>query len=317
MRFNTESFPRLILGILIATGFSWGIASADDASWLTPASPDQILALFDTQAPFTAPFAPVAYDPGSGSWLNPGTEDQILSWGAKIAEDNRATIQPAATTGVPIAPIVTLVPYTLSKADLDRLLGNYKSGSNGNAPVNTITPVPTTTVVPSPVPTGDALHTADGTSIGLLMNRAMDSYRTNPNLPVAGQVTPIATQLPVQTPTGSTVDAGTGISLSGFSLQGRYVTISNTGITPVVMTGWKITNRQGNTLTFIDYPLGGGSTFTYVLYPGTTLTVYFGKDGVMSDSALYYPGGGSFWNAQGDTASLYNPQGLRVGSLTA
>ena len=293
------------------------MASADDASWLTPSSPDQILALFDTQAPFITPYEPVAYDPGNASWLTPGTEEQILAWGKKIADENRAVIQPAETTAAPTAPVVTLVPYTLSRADLDRLLGNYKSGTNGSAPVNSITPTPTTTVAPSPVPTGDDLHTADGTSVSLLINRAMDSYRANPKLPVAGQVTPAVTQLPVQTPTGSAADPGTGISLSGFSLQGRYVTIANTGTTPVVMTGWKITDRQGNALTFIDYPLGNGSTFTYVLYPGTTLTVYFGKDGVMSDSALYYPGGGSFWNAQGDTASLYNPQGQRVGSLTA
>ncbi len=316
MRFNSKSFPRLILGILIVTGFSLGIASADDASWLTPASPDQILALFDTHAPFVTPFAPVAYDPDSDSWLNPGTEEQILSWGAKNAEENRAVVQPGATAAVPPAPVVTLVPYTLSKADLDRLLGNYRSGSSGNAPASSVTPVPTATVTPS-VTGGSDLHTADGTSVSLLMNRAMDSYRANPSLPVAGQVTPVVTQLPVVTPTGSAANTGTGISLSGFSLQGRYVTISNTGTTPVVMTGWKITNRQGNALTFIDYPLGNGSTFTYVLYPGTTLTVYFGKDGVMSDTQLYYPGGGSFWNAQGDTASLYNPQGQRVGSLTA
>jgi len=313
MRFNSASFPRLVLGFLIVTGFFIGIASANDDSWLTPPSLDQAMGLFGTLTPFITPYSPGSYDPGNESWLTPGTEDQILAWGAKNAEENKAVIQPGGTQG---APAVTLVPYTLSRADLDRLLGNYKSGPNGNTPVNSGTPVPTRTTAPSPVPAGNDLYTADGTSVSLLMDRAMDSYRANPSQPVAGLVTPVVTLVPVQTPTGSAADPGTGISLSAFSLQGRFVKISNTGSTPVIMTGWKITDRQGNALTFIDYPLGNGSTFTYVLYPGATLTVYFGKDGVMSDNELYYPGGGSFWNAQGDTASLYNPQGQRIGSLT-
>jgi len=316
MRFNSTSFPRLILGILIIAGFFAGIASANDDSWLTPASPDQTLGLSGSTIPFIAPYEPVAYDPGNDSWLNPGTEDQILAWGAENARENRAVIQPQPLT-TPGSPAVTLVPYTLSRADLDRLLGNYRSAINGNAPANSGTPVPTTTPAPIPVPTRDDLHTVDGTSVSLLTSRAMDSYRSNPPLPVTSPVTPTVTPVPIQTPQGGSADRGDGISLSGFSLQGRFVKITNMGTTPVAMTGWKITDRQGNALTFIDYPLGNGSTFTYVLDPGSTLTVYFGKDGAISQNELYYPGGGSFWNAQGDTASLFDAGGRLIGSLTA
>jgi hypothetical protein len=314
MRLSVSAYSRLILGILIVAGFSAGIASADDNSWLTPPSLGQSLEFFDPGVPYLSPSSHGIDFSDSDSWVTPDSQEQILAWGAENARQNAASlIQPRTT---PAVPVVTLVPYTLSQADLARLLGNYKSGSNGAAPNAPAIPAPTSTVTPSPSPAGDDLHTLDGTSVSLLMNRAMDNYRTNPGIPITIPATPVVTPSPTQISPGGTTNQGTGVSLTGFSLQGRFVRISNTGSAPVVMTGWKITNRQGNSLTFIDFPLGNGSTFTYVLNPSATLTVYFGKDGVMTDTELYYPGGGSFWNAQGDTASLYNSRGQLVGSIT-
>ena len=77
----------------------------------------------------------------------------------------------------------------------------------------------------------------------------------------------IVTAVPTVTPTPGNEVPGqkSGISVTELNLKGKYVRITNTGITPVVMTGWKITNSQGNALTFIDFPLGGGSTFTYII----------------------------------------------------
>jgi hypothetical protein len=67
--------------------------------------------------------------------------------------------------------------------------------------------------------------------------------------------------MPVAFPTsGGVVVAGqnTGVSLAELNLPGKYVRITKSG-SPVVMTGWKITNSQGNFLKFIDFP--------YVLNP--------------------------------------------------
>jgi hypothetical protein len=269
----------------------------------------------NAMTPYITPYAPTGYGSGENSWLIVDAQDQILAWGAENARQNAALIQPRIPSA---GPITTMVPYSLSRADLDKLLGNYKSGTNGTVPsIVPITPVLTIPAAPLVTPTGGDLHTSDGTSISLLFSRAMDKFRTNPQVPITSQVTVIVTPSPSPTPSGGNADQGTGISLAAFNLQGKYVRISNTGVSPVVMTGWKITNRQGNSLTFIDFPLGGGSTFTYVIDPSSTLTVYFGKDGVMTSTELYYPGGGNFWNAQGDTASLYNSQGRLIGSITA
>ena len=126
--------------------------------------------------------------------------------------------------------------------------------------------------------------------------------------------TPRPMAFPTQAPTSGSDVSGqnTGISLTELNLQGKVkYRITNTGTTPVVMTGWKITNSQGNALNFIAYPLGSGTTFTYVLNPYSTLTVYFGKEGMVSSSERYYPYGADFWNQQGDTASLQPPWATR------
>jgi len=124
--------------------------------------------------------------------------------------------------------------------------------------------------------------------------------------------------VPTPTPThGDEVsDPKSGICLTEFNLQDKYIKITNTGINSVIMTGWKITNSQDNSLTFIDFPLVDGSVFTYVLNPFSALTIYFGKEGMFTGTEMYYPGI-DFWNPHGDTALLYNPQGVLVGSIRA
>ena len=88
-------------------------------------------------------------------------------------------------------------------------------------------------------------------------------------------------------------------------------------MTPVVMTGYKITNSQGRTLTFIDWPRGDGSTFTFVLNPQSTVTVYYAKEGTVTATELYWPTGGDAWSKPGDIANLYDSQGRLVSSRTA
>ena len=231
-------------------------------------------------SPVTTPW----YTPtNNGDWIGPDSLDQIIEWGRMTA----STASP---------------PSTLSKADWIWLASRYNT--NGYVPV---TPV----VMVTPIPTVLPVFPYHNHVINL-------KPITIPPTPYSTP-TPTVTAVPSTTPTpgGVVSDQKSGISLAELNLQGKYVRITNTGITPVVMTGWKITNKQGNYLTFIDYPMGGGSTFTYVLNPHSTLTVYFGREGAVSGSELYYPGGTNFWNYRGDTASLYNPQGQLVGRISA
>ena len=69
-------------------------------------------------------------------------------------------------------------------------------------------------------------------------------------------------------------------------------------------------------ITFIDWPQGNGQTFTFILYPLTTLTVYYGKSGPVTATEAYWPSATNVWNDAGDTAFLYDPDGHLVSSLT-
>ncbi len=116
------------------------------------------------------------------------------------------------------------------------------------------------------------------------------------------------------TPTPAPEEA---VFISDLNLQEDYVKITNSGLTQVDLTGWKIV--EGNTrqtITFIAFPQGNGQTFTFTLYPLTTLTVYYGKTGPVTATEAYWPSAKNVWNDQGDTAYLYNPQGHLVSSLT-
>jgi len=217
----------------------------------------------------------------------------------------------------------TAFPSTLSQADRIRLFNHYKDGS-----YVLVLPVPRTGTVTS-LPTTQPVNPSTTKQVTIPVTPYyMPSTRQTAfptQVPVTMPATPyympsrIPTVFPTEAPASGSDVSGqdAGISLAELNLQGKYVRITNTGTTAVVMTGWKITNSQGNSLTFIDYPLGGGATFTYVLNPYSTLTVYFGKEGMVSGSELYYPYGVDFWNQQGDTASLYDPQGQLVGRISA
>ncbi len=237
---------------------------------------------------WASPVTTPSYVPANnGDWMGPDSLEQIIAWGKTSAAD--------------AAP-----PSTLSKADWIWLASRYNTYGPTVTPFG-FTPVVTVAPMPAVQPVVPYSHYV----INLKPITIPPTSYSTPSTQV--------TAVPTRTPAPEVVvsDQVSGISLTELNLKGKYVRISNTGITPVVMTGWKITNKQGNYLSFIDYPMGGGSTFTYVLNPHSTLTVYFGTEGTISSSELYYPGGTNFWNYRGDTASLYDPQGQLVGRISA
>jgi hypothetical protein len=104
------------------------------------------------------------------------------------------------------------------------------------------------------------------------------------------------------------------IYISDLSLTGEYVKVTNQGWDPVTMTGWKISNKDGRTIRFIEWKLDDGTLFNYELRGHTTVTIYSGQEGSPSRTRLYWPQ--EIWNDRGDTAYLYNPDNVLVSSLT-
>jgi hypothetical protein len=125
------------------------------------------------------------------------------------------------------------------------------------------------------------------------------------------------TQIPAAALTPDVGYSGPHVVITELNLGGKYLKLKNNEMTPVVLTGWKISNGQGRSITFIDWPRGDGTTFTFVLYPLNTVTVYYGREGTVTADALYWPTGADAWSRPGDTAYLYNPQGRLASSLTA
>jgi hypothetical protein len=110
--------------------------------------------------------------------------------------------------------------------------------------------------------------------------------------------------------------SGDRVIISDLNLEQDWVRITNTGSHAVSMTGWRLTNEGGrNSLTFIDWPTPDGSTYTFILLPHTTVTVYSGTTGTPTNTRLYWPYN-NLWNDSGDTAYLYNPEGNLVSSLS-
>jgi hypothetical protein len=295
MKIHTKLSAGFLLGIILTGLIIVPVSASDDSSWLNPGSLDDILAWMKTtsqQVPAVPsdssgllPEITPSYTPTDDSfWASPASQEQIIAWSKMIARQTAATAYPS----------------TLSQADRIRLFKSYNSGGAVlPAAGMTVTPLPATEPVPP----------AAG--------------RFSSQKPITMPATPyympsaVVTVVPTQSPSTGSVVSGNGIMIAELNLQGKYVRIVNTGAMPVVMTGWKITNNQGNSLNFIDFPRGDGSTFTYVLNPYSTLTVYFGKEGIVTANELYYPYGTDFWNPQGDTASLYNPQGELIGRTSA
>lgn len=119
---------------------------------------------------------------------------------------------------------------------------------------------------------------------------------------------------PSPTPTSDPGTIQSTVYLSSLDIIGESLKIINSGNEKVVMTGWKISNQEGRSFTFIEYPLDNGSFFTYTLKPHSTVTIHTGMEGNPSSLHLYWPE--EMWNNSGDTAYLYNPEGVLVSSLT-
>lgn len=134
-----------------------------------------------------------------------------------------------------------------------------------------------------------------------------------PNLSVV-PITNTPRREPAATPTP---EAGQQVYISDLNLRDEYVKITNSGITPVSMTGWKIVaGSTRRSITFIDWPQGNGNTFSFTLYPLITATIHYGQSGPVTATDLYWPFEKNFWNDAGDTAYLYDPNGRMVSSLT-
>jgi len=283
----------LISGIILFGLLVIPVCASDDNSWPSADSLDNILAWAKMNTPAlptvlpdnSGTFSPVTEPSNTtdidNSWFTPASQDNIIAWGKMIAKQ---------TAGITL-------PSTFNQAERTRIFKTYNtSGYLSTLPAVTPTSVPAT--LPGP------------------------SYAQKPITMPATPYYMASTKVmavPTLVPTSGSEVSGqkTGISLTELNLQGNYVRITNTGTTTVVMTGWKITDQQGKALTFIDFPMGGGSTFTYVLNPYSTLTVFFGREGIVTGSELYYPQGTDFWNPLGDTASLYDPQGQLAGRISA
>ena len=272
MKMSKMANIGLIFGIFLIIGFSIvPVSAADDTSWFTPAPLEDVMAWFKSQSQnvwivpgvpadnsVTVPETTPSYTPSDDTaWYIPAPPDQAIAWGQRISAQ-------------------TTYPSTLSQADRIMLFKRYNT--NGYVPTF---PVVTVTSVPATLPAYPSNYqpiTMPATPY-YMPSTMPTAFPTQ--VPITLPPTPYyipSKAFPTLSPTGVTVPGqNTGISLSELNLQGKYVRITNSGTTPVVMTGWKITNSQGNALTFIDFPLGGGTTFTYVLNPYSTLTVYFGK----------------------------------------
>lgn len=95
------------------------------------------------------------------------------------------------------------------------------------------------------------------------------------------------------------------IYVSSLDLQEEWVQISNTGSSPVSLSGWKIKD-DGSKHTY-TFP-------SYTLSPEATVTVYTEK-GTNSATELYWQLGSPIWNNDGDTAYLYDGSGKLVSKL--
>jgi len=95
------------------------------------------------------------------------------------------------------------------------------------------------------------------------------------------------------------------VYVSNLNLQDEWVKISNTGSSPVSLTGWKIKDKGSkHTYTFPSY----------TLTPGATVTLYTEK-GTNTATELYWQLGSPIWNNDGDIAHLYDDSGKLISKL--
>ncbi|NJF24938.1 lamin tail domain-containing protein [Thermococcus sp. Bubb.Bath] len=87
------------------------------------------------------------------------------------------------------------------------------------------------------------------------------------------------------------------------NLNGEYVLIKNVGSSAVNLEGWKLMDESGNTFIFPNVTLS----------PGEEVRVHSGK-GKNTKTDLYWGSDKPIWNNEGDTAYLYDSNGVLVDS---
>ncbi|MEL7665454.1 MAG: lamin tail domain-containing protein [Methanosarcina mazei] len=95
------------------------------------------------------------------------------------------------------------------------------------------------------------------------------------------------------------------VYVSDLNLEDEWIKISNTGSSPVSLSGWKIED-EGNKHAY-TFPF-------YTLNAGSTVTVFTGK-GTNSATELYWQLDDPILNNDGDTAYLYDDSGELVSKL--
>ena len=106
------------------------------------------------------------------------------------------------------------------------------------------------------------------------------------------------------------------VYISDLNVQEEYVKITNKGWDSVVMTGWRITNRDGSkAIDFIEWTNPDGSKFNYELRGYSTVTIYSPKEGSPSRTSLYWPK--EMWYDGGDIAYLYDNTGKLVSTYSS
>ncbi|NYT21404.1 MAG: hypothetical protein GKC07_06360, partial [Methanomicrobiales archaeon] len=83
-------------------------------------------------------------------------------------------------------------------------------------------------------------------------------------------------------------DGGSNVYISDLDVITEYVKITNKGRDSVVMTGWRLTNKDGsNTIRFIEWTNPDGSKFNYELRGYSTVTIYSPREGNPTSTSLY------------------------------
>ena len=127
---------------------------------------------------------------------------------------------------------------------------------------------------------------------------------TKPTVTLVPAPTQKPTQKPTTKPTAIAAKTPSTVYLSDLSLADEWVKITNSGSSPVTMTGWKVTDDDAKH-TYL-FP-------SFVLSSSATVTLYTGK-GTDTATELYW-GGKYVWNNDGDTAKLYDASGNLIDSL--
>ena len=164
--------------------------------------------------------------------------------------------------------------------------------------------------LPSPYPTPSVIPTWSSPTPRPMPIWTIPTPRPMPTwtIPVPGTI-PTVSPTYSPTPTGTPVSQG-AVVLTDLNLVQEYVKIRNNGQDRVDLTGWRLSDRAGHSINFIEWENG----YRFELLPFSTLTIYSNQTGTPSYTRLYWPE--ELWNDRGDTASLYNAEGTLVSTIT-